>query len=165
MRFFDAGRDVRTIGLLLSGAEAEARLAGQSQPGPEHLVLAATALPDGTAARACAAVGVDDDALRDALESAHRDALGAVGVVADADIAISPALRGPARGALRSTPQAQQVFQRAVAMSKRRRQGPLRGADVVAAACELQRGTLVRALDALGVDRKALAAAAEAAVR
>jgi len=35
-------------------------------------------------------------------------------------------------------------------------------AHVVAAACELERGTFIRALDALGIDRDALRAAARA---
>lgn len=165
MKIFDAGRDVRTIGRLLTGAEAEARRAGEDRPAPEHLVLAAVALPDGTAARVLARVGVNTPQLRDAVESAHRDALTVVGVDLDGDTHGSFALRAPARGALRSTPQAQQVFQDAVALSKTRRPARLCGADVVAAACRLERGTFVRALETLGVDRNALAAAAAVAAR
>ena len=161
MTIFDAGRDVRTIGRLLTEAEAEARRAGEDRPAPEHLVLAAATLPDGTAARVLARVGVDAQQLRDAIESAHRDALSAAGVDLDSADQGTSSLRAPVRGALKSTPQAQQVFQDAVALSKTRKPARLRGADVLAAACQLERGTFVRALDTLGVDRHALAAAAK----
>lgn len=165
MKIFHAGRDVRTIGRLLTGAEAEARQTGADRPGPEHLVLAAAALPDGTAADALAVVGVDAQMLRVAIESAHRDALSAVGVDAGDHTRGTSRLKAPARGALRSTPPAQQVFREAVALSKTRRPARLRGADVLVAACGLERGVLVRALEGLGVDRNALAAAAQSQAR
>jgi hypothetical protein len=75
--------------------------------------------------------------------------------------AASTALRAPT-GALRSTPQAQQVFQQAVASSKATRPSLLKGAHVVAAVSDLERGTVARALEVLGVDRAALRAAADA---
>lgn len=160
MKIFDAGRDVRTISRLLTEAESEARRAGEDRPAPEHLVLAAAALPDGTAARALAGAGMDAQQLRDAIESAHRVALSSAGVDPDDVDQGGSSLRAPARGVLKSTPQAQQVFQDAVALSKRRKPARLRGADVLAAACQLERGTFVRALETLGVDRSALAEAA-----
>ena len=160
MRIIDAGRDVRTVGQLLTNAEAEARRAGEDQPGPEHLVLAAMALKDGTAAGALSHVGTDAQLLRDAIEGAHQDALAAVGVALNDDTRGTSPLRAPARGVLKSTPQAQQVFHDAVALSKARKPSRLRGADVVAAACRLERGTFVRALKTLGIDRDALREAA-----
>ena len=158
MGLVDAVRDVRTIKRLLTGAEAEARTAGEDVPGPEHLLLAAAALPDGTALRALARVGVDPQGLRAAVEEAHAGALAAVGVEAGHSPAAA-ALQGPAGGPFRSTPQAQQVFQGAVALAKPSR---LRGAHVVAAAARLERGTVPRALAALGVDRDRLREAAHA---
>ena len=158
-----AVRDLRTVRALLTGAEAEARRDGERTPGPEHLLLAATALPDGTAAAALARVGVDAAALRTAVEAAHAAALASVGVGTDAGTdAGEPALRGPATGPMRSTPQAQQVFREAVAAAKAAR-SPLRGAHVVAAVCDLEHGTATRALSALGVDRDRLRGAAGAA--
>ncbi|SFT44686.1 Clp amino terminal domain-containing protein, pathogenicity island component [Geodermatophilus amargosae] len=156
MGIVTAVRDLRTVRALLTGAEAEARSSGERTPGPEHLLLAATALPDGTASAALARVGVDRDRLRAAVEAAHAAALASVGVGADPG---EPALRGPATGPMRSTPQAQQVFREAVAAAKAAR-SPLRGAHVVAAVCDLERGTAARALSALGVDREQLRDAA-----
>src|SRR5687767_10675111 len=68
-------RDVRTINMLLTGAEAEARRAGESLPGAEHLLLSAIALPDGSARRAFERVGADPDRLQAAIAAQHADAL------------------------------------------------------------------------------------------
>ncbi|WP_336033625.1 Clp protease N-terminal domain-containing protein [Geodermatophilus sp. FMUSA9-8] len=159
MGLLTAVRDVRTIKQLLTTAEAEARAGGEDTPGAEHLLLAATALPDGTAGRALARVGVEPQRLRAAVEEAHAGALAAVGIDAGPAPA-APALQAAPAGAFRSTPQAQQVFQDAVALAKGR--GRLTGAHVVAAAARLEHGTAARALAALGVDRDRLRAAAEA---
>ncbi|MGY1652876.1 Clp protease N-terminal domain-containing protein [Geodermatophilus sp. SYSU D01119] len=162
MGLLTAVRDVRTIQQLLTTAEAEARAGGEETPGAEHLLLAATALPDGSAARALARVGVAPERLRAAVEEAHAGALAAVGIEAGPTPA-APALQASPSGAFRSTPQAQQVFQDAVALAKAGR-GGLTGAHVVVAATRLEHGTAARALAALGVDRDRLreAAAAEA---
>ncbi|MGY1743988.1 Clp protease N-terminal domain-containing protein [Blastococcus sp. SYSU D00695] len=154
-----AFRDIRTIKRLLTGAEAEARSAGEDVPGPEHLLLSAAALPDGSAARALAEVGVDLDALRTAVARTHADALAGLGLEPPA-AAAAPALAAPATGPMRTSPQAQQVFQRAVELSRAATPAGLRGAHVVAAATELERGTVVRALRSAGVDPQALHAAA-----
>jgi ATP-dependent Clp protease ATP-binding subunit ClpA len=161
MRLINAVRDMRTIRQLLTEAEAEARRGGQERPGPEHLLISAVSLPDRTAGRALARVGVSVDALRTAVQSAHAVAPGAVDSAEPTPSAASTALRAPT-GALRSTPQAQQVFQQAVAASKATRPSLLTGAHVVAAASDLEGGTVARALEALGVDRAALRAAADA---
>jgi len=162
MRLINAVRDMRTIRQLLTEAEAEALRGGQERPGPEHLLISAASLPDRTAARALARVGVSVDALRTAVRSAQAVAPGAVDSAEPTSSAASTALRAPATGALRSTPQAQQVFQQAVAASKATRPSLLTGAHVVAAATDLEGGTVARALEALGVNRAALRAAADA---
>jgi len=161
MGLLDAARDVRTIKRLLTRAEAEARRDGEERHGPEHLLLAATELPDGTAARALAQVGVAPRALRDALAGVHDAALAGVGVGGE-HLPGTTGLQAPATGALRSTPQAQQVFTEAAALAKASTPPLLRGAHVLAAACSLERGTVARALAALGVDREQLRTAARA---
>ena len=161
MGLVNAVRDMSTVKQLLTGAEAEARSMGEQVPGPEHLLLAATELPDGTAARALAAIGVGPGQLRTAVEEAHRGALAFLGLAAEPPGDVEPGLRGPATGVLRSTPQAQQVFQEAVALSKSTKPSRLTGAHVVVAASRLEQGTTARALAALGVDRDRLREAAE----
>lgn len=152
--------DIRTIKVLLTTAEQEAQRAGDDLPGPEHLLLSALALPDGSAARAFTRAGGDPHALRGAIAESHATALRAAGLAVDADEPDGADTPPPKPGAFRSTPQAQRVFQRAVALSKSQRPARLTGAHVVAAACELERGTAVRALRALGVDRDELRKAA-----
>lgn len=151
-----AVRDVRTIKQLLEGAETEARRSGEEAPGPEHLLLAATALPDGSAARALARCGVDAARLRAAIEEVHAQALGEARTETEDPAGSTESLRSPATGAFRASPQAQQVFQEAVALSKAARPRGFNGGYVVAAACELRLGAAARALAHLGVDRQLL---------
>ncbi|MCP3142033.1 Clp protease N-terminal domain-containing protein [Pyxidicoccus xibeiensis] len=164
MGLLDAVKDMRTIKQLLTNAEGEALRAGEELPGPEHLLLSALQLPDGSAVRAFARVGTDLSSLRKAIEAAHHSALSSTGLAADDAEGDAPLERRPTPGLFRSTPQAQQVFQEAVALSKSTRPSQLRGAHVVAAACSLERGTAIRALNVLGVDRMQLKAAACAEV-
>jgi ATP-dependent Clp protease ATP-binding subunit ClpA len=165
MGLVNAVRDMRTIKRLLTQAEAEARNGGEETPGPEHLVLAATTLPDGTAGNALEHVGIDPQRLRTAIEEAHATALATVGIEVEYSPDRTTQLRGPATGAFRSTPQAQRVFQEAVALSKSTKPSRLKGAHVVAAICDLQHGTVPRALTALGVDRDRLREAARVEAR
>lgn len=151
-----AVQDMRTIKRLLESAEEEARVSGEATPGPEHLLLAAMDLPDGSAARTFDRFGVDTARLRSAIEEVHARALGDAGIEASVDPATSSTLRGPAAGVFRSSPQAQQAFQEAVALSKGAHRRGLRGAYVVAAVCDLRLGTAARALAALGVERDRL---------
>lgn len=152
-------KDLTTIKRLLTLAEDEARGTGDDVPGPEHLVLAALALPDGTAAAALAAVGADEESLRAALVRSRHEALLSVGVEPFDD----PVSGGPAPGVgpYRSTTQAQRTFQAAARLSRTTRPRRLLGAHVVAAAAdECQHGTLGRALRMLGVTPADLRAAA-----
>jgi ATP-dependent Clp protease ATP-binding subunit ClpA len=110
-------------------------------------------------------VGIDRQRLRTAIEEAHATALATVGIEVEHSPDRTTQLRGPATGAFRSTPQAQRVFQEAVALSKSSKPSRLKGAHVVAAICDLQHCTVARALTALGVDRDRLREAARAEAR
>jgi ATP-dependent Clp protease ATP-binding subunit ClpA len=151
--------DMQTIKTLLTAAEAEAQRAGDGLPGPEHLLLAAFDLPDGTARQAFERAGADPAGFRAAVEEAHRQAMHDVGVQVAAPDRPLPAA-GEAGGLYRLTAPGQQVFQAAVQLAKAGKRSPLRGAHVVAAVGDQERGTVVRALKALGVERGALTAAA-----
>lgn len=150
--------EFHTIRQLLEGAERLAQQSGDAQPGAEHLLLSALALPDGTARRAFERLGADPDGLGSAIAAQHFDALRAVGLELDAGQAVVPAPE--ARGVFLSTPSAQSAFRRAVELSKHPKPRRLLGAHVVAAVAEIERGTVVRALSRMGVDREKLAAAA-----
>ena len=156
-------RDMRTIGHLLADAETLARAKGEDQPGAEHLLLAALDLPDGSARRAFQRLEVDPDALRAALDRHDVDALIAIGIEPErAGLLGAPAPLDPATGSgvYRSRASAQEAFQAASAMA-RSAKVPLAGAHVVAAVAGLEHGTAARVLAAIGVDRRALANAAQ----
>lgn len=154
-------KDTRTIKALLLGAEDEARAAGESQPGAEHLLLSALELPEGSARRAFERAGADPGELRPAIERQHADALRAIGIeppIDDAQSADRPeGERG--EGVYRSKAPLQSAFQAAGQLA-RDEGASLRGAHVVIAVAEMGHGTAPRALRAMGVEREALAAAA-----
>jgi ATP-dependent Clp protease ATP-binding subunit ClpA len=156
--------DVKTIKVLLSGAEEIARREGRAHPAAEHLLLAALNLPDGTARAALARIGVSAQALTAALHEQHVAALESIGVVVDHDaIAAGLPEPGPAAGVYHSDASAQDLFQRAGA-DARASGGGLVGAHVVKAAATLERGTLAGVLQHLGIDRDALRDAATAEI-
>ncbi|MEW2378496.1 Clp protease N-terminal domain-containing protein [Micromonospora sp. NPDC047812] len=160
MKLPGAIQDVRTIKALLTGAETEARRAGDDLPGPEHLLLSAFGLPDGTARRAFERLGADPDDFRAAVDTAHRQALHDVGVTMPngAEQQLPPPTRPG--GVYRMTAPGQEAFQAAVKLSKATKPSLLRGGHVVAAVCDQEHGTVARALKALGIERGALAIAA-----
>jgi ATP-dependent Clp protease ATP-binding subunit ClpA len=142
-------REFRTIGQLLGGAERHAQAAGAGLPGAEHLLLAALALPDGTARRAFERAGVDPDRLA-----------SASGVAA---VSAAPTASATRRSRVfRATPEAQAAFRRAVDLSATPRPRRLLGAHIVIAVCEVEFGAAVRALGDVGLDRERLVAAARA---
>ena len=162
MNPFKAFRDMRTIGRLLTDAEQVARRMGDERPSAEHLMLAALALPEGSAARALGGFGVDADRLAQAIRDEHASALVAAGIdasTAEAMAADRPVTPEKGSGVYRSNPSAQELFQAAGAVARGSGQR-LAGAHVVLAAADLEHGTLARALERLEVDRSALRAAA-----
>lgn len=163
MNPFKALSDMRTIGRLLTDAEQVARRMGDERPSGEHLLLAALALPDGTAARALQRLGVDAERLAQAIRAEHAAGLVAAGMDATTAAAMTtdrPVTPARGSGVYRSDPSAQELFQAAGAAARGARQR-LVGAHVVLAAADLEHGTLARVLERLGVDRTALRAAAE----
>ena len=131
---------------------------GDSLPGAEHLLLSALELPDGSARRTFERVGADPDRLDDAIAEVHAGALRSVGIEPPEQFDDDEPLDAP-KGAYRSNASARAAFQAASDMA-RSGEGGLRGAHVVAAVADMERGTAARALDVMGVDRAALAASA-----
>lgn len=162
MKLGNPVREIRTIKALLEGAEAESRRAGETMPGAEHLLLAALALPDGTARAAFARIGVDPDEVRPAIAAQHTEALRAIGIAVGDDIFDASAIdaMAPATGVYRATGPAQAAFRASVDLAKSQKPSRLVGAHVVAVVAEMEHGTIARTLDALGIDRPALAASA-----
>ncbi|MBL7499929.1 Clp protease [Frankia sp. CNm7] len=159
-------KDIPTLRTLLEGAEAEARDAGRAEPGAEHLLLAALALPEGSAPRVLAHLDptVDLARVRAAIAAQHAAALEAVGIEVpgplaadapgEADLPVPPTYRADAS--------AREAFRAVTELVRAKPRVPLCGAHVVAAVAGLEHGTTPRALRILGIDREALAAAARA---
>jgi ATP-dependent Clp protease ATP-binding subunit ClpA len=103
MGLINAARDMVTIKRLLTQAEAEARQVGEEVPGPEHLLLAATTLPDGTASQALQRVGVSAAGLRTAINEVHAQALAGAGIEVDDAPDDTAELRGPLTRVFRAT--------------------------------------------------------------
>lgn len=157
-------RDMRTIKELLTGAERIGRSMGDEEPAAEHLLLAAAELPDGSAGRALGAVGIDRDRLHAAILDEQAAGLVAAGIEEETARELSdlpPLEPAEGRGLYRSRPSAQEAFQAAGALARSQKER-LSGAHVVAAVAAMEHGTVARILDRLGIDRAALAAAADA---
>jgi ATP-dependent Clp protease ATP-binding subunit ClpA len=156
--------DMRTIKQLLTDAERIAREMGEEEPGAEHVLLSALGLPDGSAARTFHALGVDADGIRAALRAEQSDALVAAGVPREAADAMADPRPLDAAGVplvYGAGPSARELFQAAGRLARSSQQR-LAGAHVVVAVAGLERGTVPRVLDRLGVDRARLADAARA---
>lgn len=156
--------DMSTIKQLLTDAERIARELGEEEPAPEHLLLSAIGLADGSAARALERLGVDAARIRTALREEQADALVTAGIPrGTAEAMAEPAPLGPAGRPLlyAAGPVAREVFQEAGRLARSSKQR-LAGAHVVAACAILERGTLARVFQRLGVDRGRLAEAARA---
>lgn len=148
---------------LFLGAEAHARALGDELPGPEHLLLSALDLEDGSAVRICAGVGLDPASFRATLRREHDAALATVGICAGPSVSAAMEQTTPA-GVFRSTGQGREAFQRTLAVMRESGARALIGAHVVVAVAELEHGTVVRALDANGIDRGELRDAAIAEI-
>ena len=162
MNPMNALRDMRTIKQLLTDAERVGRDMGEEEPGAEHLLLAAMGLPDGSASRALGSLGIDADRLRAALLEEQADALVAVGVPREtAERLATPEPLGPDGTPILygAGPSAREAFRAAGELARSAKQR-LAGAHVVAAVATIEKGTVARAIERLGVDRGQLADAA-----
>ncbi|QBE64130.1 Clp protease N-terminal domain-containing protein [Pseudoduganella lutea] len=153
--------DMRTIKALCEGAERHANTMGETEPGPEHFLLAALDLPDGLARRAFATAGADPSRLRAGITSAHGAALAAVG--ADPGLVAGEAPVSPKKGVYGSKGSMEAVM-RALADWPREAGEALTGAHVAAVVASGPQGTAARALKAIGTDAAVLAAAARAEI-
>lgn len=161
--------DIRMMNSLFTTAEAQAAELGDELPGAEHLLLAVLAGPDDSGRRAFATFGVTAAQVRTAIADTHTLALQSVGIdptLADRAGADRTGVAAAPTGPYRSTGGLQEVFQRAVALSKEggSRGHTLRAAHVVWAVSEVEHGTVSLALRQLGLDRLELQEAARRAI-
>ena len=154
-------KDMGTIKTLCEAAERIANEEQRREPAAEHFVLAALELPDGSAQRVFAHLGLTGAQFRDALREEHRAALRAAGV-GEADIARSetdvPPL--PRSGELYSaTASGEAVLKGLAALRKRGITGPLVGVHVLEVVLAMQHGPTLRAFGSLGRNGASVGAA------
>lgn len=146
---------------LLAGQIADEM--GEDLVGAEHWLLAALELPDGTARLAFERVGADADHLQAAIAQQYEDALSNIGIETSG-LYIPENIAGLSTKN-RSTFQAQASCNALFAiMTNEERiddKAPFMGATIVQAAPYLEKGTVPRSLQAMGIDRKTLSITAE----
>ena len=164
-------RDMGTIKALCFEAEKLANAEGQKEPGAEHFVLSALALPDGTARKAFLRIHADPDNFRAAMAQHYEDALQNLGIALppDAEIYGEATPIPTSKGPYKTQPSAQALMQTLtqeimVKEQKADSTAPLLSAHVVLAATSAQYGVAARAFRAMGIDSASLANAAKAEI-
>lgn len=104
-------RDMKTIKNLCFEAERIANIDGHKEPGAEHFVLSALALPDGTARKAFARISANPDQFHVAITQQYEDALRNVGIELPNDVAMNNAPPIPtSAGPYKTQPSAQALM-------------------------------------------------------
>lgn len=154
--------DMRTIKSLCEAAERHALAAGEREPGPEHFLLAAFDLPDGTARAVFDRLNVDPAGVRAAIAASHEAALAGVG--ADAALLGDETPLPPSSGPYRAKGSMQGVMQQLAAWPRANALEPLTGAHVLAVVAGARNGTAARMLRVMGLDGERVVAAAKAEI-
>jgi ATP-dependent Clp protease ATP-binding subunit ClpA len=147
---------------VVKDAEAQARMLGSPSVEAEHLLLALTREDAETTAAgtALAAVELDYDAAREALDAERERSLLAVGITAgEFDVPIAPRAGRPRMGASAKT-----ALERALRVSLVRADRRINAGHVLLALLQAEAGTVPRALAEAGVDRDDLRARTAAAM-
>lgn len=146
--------NVRTIKTLCETAERLALDDQQHEAGAEHFLLAALELPDNSARLAFETVGADPTAFRSAVHAQYETALAGMGVVFP-----EPEELRRRNGLYNASASGREVMHNLA--DRRKAHNPLMGAHVVEVVAAMEQGVATRALGAMGLDRKALEAAAK----
>ena len=138
---------------LIATAEREARTTRSPYVEAEHLLLAMSAAPSTDAGQVLASVGLNHEAVEQALELEFEASLAAAGVTVrgDGPVRAGP---GPTRR-LRLSASFKAALERSVAASSGSRQ--IRPAHLLLGVLGAQAGTVPRALRLAGVDQAELA--------
>jgi ATP-dependent Clp protease ATP-binding subunit ClpA len=146
-------RFTREARLAVTAAEAEARGLGSPTIEPEHLLLALAQLVQaGPLGAALTEVGLDHDAVLDALDAERERSLMAVGI-SIGDFDLPPA--GPSNKP-RMAAGAKSALEHALRISLARGDKRIGSGHILLALLRSQAGTVPRALNEAGIDRAAL---------
>ncbi|HEY7667217.1 MAG TPA: Clp protease N-terminal domain-containing protein [Actinomycetota bacterium] len=151
-----------TSGTVVEEARAEARRLGATRLEAEHLLLALARQTATEAGRVLAEAGLDHDRLRDALDAERLRSLEAIGVTPGAVAIAERPL--PAAGTPRWGASAKRAIQRTMEIVKARGDRRILPTHLLLGTLGAREGTVPRTLAAVGVDPRALAERAEAAL-
>jgi len=148
-------QDMKTISKLISGADKQANVRGEEEPGAEHYLLSALDLPEGSAKRVFERIGIDPNKLNDAIGKQYSEALKAIGIDADSiDFEAEP--MKTERMFHNSKPSGQAVMKELYALKKKDKKKPLLGAHVIGVVASMEHGVAARALREMGVEQAAI---------
>jgi Clp amino terminal domain, pathogenicity island component len=162
-RFRDMGR----LKTLFGEAEALANAEGQSEPGAEHLVVAALLLPeDDSARRVFARFGAAPTNFQTAVERQYADALNKIGIestpVSDQGFSATVSRKN---GLYRAKESMRDLLDAVTDNKKLNPDAPFMAAEIILGATTMQFGVVARALAKMGLDRAELAAAARSEIQ
>lgn len=143
--------DMKTISRLIAGADEQARISGEEEPGAEHFLLSALELPDGSAKRVFDRVGINADMFSQAVTTQYEEALQSIGVDMSS-VNAEPEPLETERVFHSSKPSGEAVMKKLHKLKKTDKDRPLLGAHVVAVVATMKHGVAARALRSLGVE-------------
>jgi len=152
-------QDMKTIKALITGADEQANLLGEEEPGAEHFLLSALNLPDGSAKRVFKRLDTDPSKFLGAIEKQYKIALDSIGVSPDTT-AVKPEPIESGKLFPNSKPSGQEVMKSLYSLKKNDKDKPILGAHVVTVVANMKHGVAARALKAMGIERDSLAKAA-----
>jgi ATP-dependent Clp protease ATP-binding subunit ClpA len=155
-------KDVATIKQLIHGADDQAHLLGEQEPGAEHFLLSALNLPDGTAGRVFQRIGASPEKFKQALKQQYLEALDSVGINAGEILYNDPEPAISERRLQHVKPSAQALMKALYALKQQDKNRPLLSAHVLSVVANTNRGVVARALKIMGIEKdKVLAAVKE----
>jgi len=153
-------QDMKTITKLISGADEQANILGEEEPGAEHFVLSALNLNDGTAKRVFEKIGKTPDTFLDAIKKQYHDALSSVGINHDS-IDTDPEPIESTKKFPNSKPSGQAVMKLLHTLKQADKDRPILGAHILRVVANMEYGVVARAFKTMGIERHQLAEAAE----
>jgi len=155
-------RFVKDARKLAAAAQETARDRGSATVEAEHLLMALTERSDSELAALLAHEGLDRDGAEEAIRAESERSLAAVGVSADAfDLPVSRAAEAEPRWAA----SAKLALERSLKIAAARKDHRIEPAHVLLGVLDARHGTVPRALELAGVDRKALCGRVAATLR
>jgi len=143
---------MKTINKLISGADEQAGICGEEEPGAEHFILSALNLPDGSAKRVLERLGADPSKFREAIKEQYNEPLRSVGINPDI-IETHPEPIESKKVFHNSKPSGQHLIKSLYDLKQKDKDRPLLSAHVLSAVTKMDHGVAIRAFKILGINQ------------